>query len=269
VQTYRVDLAYKGAQFNGWQTQPDGSGIQDHIEKVLEVILKEPIRLSATSRTDSGVHAEQQVAVFKCAHVVDEPKVLLGLKSLLPQAIAVRSIKKCAPEFYPAFDSKAKTYIYRIWNQTVIHPFWHPYVWSHAQHLDEKIMAEGAKIFVGEHDFSSFCVAGSNAKTRVREIYGISVRRVGPMIEVAIVGAGFLKQMVRSIVGTLVDAAMGRYTIHELEQILQAKDRSKAGKTAPASGLTLHAIYFDHVPTIKELVQQYPRYIPIGESLLG
>lgn len=254
VRSYRIDLKYVGTSFHGWQSQPSGNCVQDFLEKALATLLRHPVRVIAAARTDSGVHAEHQVAIFKSAVTFDERRWIKSLYGLLPESVGVTALAPVDPAFHPILAATGKAYCYRIWRKAERNPFLVPFVWTHLRDLDVAAMRAAATDLVGTHDFTSFCAVDSSAKTRVRTVLGIEVVEKGPMLEVWVTGEGFLKQMVRNIVGTLVEVGTGRRAPSAMPGILAAKDREAAGVTAPAQGLTLVEIFFGPVPSVADVV---------------
>jgi tRNA pseudouridine38-40 synthase len=252
-QTYRIDLKYVGGPFHGWQSQPSGSGVQDHVEKALATMLRHQVRVIGASRTDSGVHAEHQVGIFRTTEPFAERQWLKSLYGLLHDSIGVSSIQPVPAEFHPVYAARGKAYRYCIWVGATRNPQVAPYCWQLFQELDLDAIRAGAQALVGTHDFSSFCAADSSAKTRQRTILEIDVARRGPLVDLWVVGHGFLKQMVRIIVGTLVDAGLGRLPADGVAKVLAARDRTQAGRTAPAQGLSLVEIFYDQVPAVAQL----------------
>lgn len=248
-QLYRLDLRYIGSPFQGWQSQSNGSGIQDFVEKALATILRHPTRVVGASRTDSGVHAEHQVATFRTSVAFDELRWLKSLNGILPAEIGVTSVKPVSSEFHPIYSAKGKAYRYRLWQGATRHPMVTPYVWTLHRDLDRDAMRKAALYLVGTHDFTSFCALDSSAKTRVRQVLEISISDHGPLVDIWVVGKGFLKQMIRIMVGTLVEIGMGKRPPEDMGQIVLAKNREDAGITAPANGLTLIEIFYGDVVT--------------------
>jgi tRNA pseudouridine38-40 synthase len=252
---YRLDLSYVGAAFNGWQSQADGSGVQDAVEKALATFLRHPVRIVGASRTDTGVHAEGQVACFESDAPYDERRWIRALHGLMPDGIGVRALGPVAMEFHPILASVGKAYRYRIWIGEGRLPQVAPFVWEGHQTLSLAAMRAGAAALVGRHDFSSFCASDSGAKTRVRTIFELELFEAGPLLDVWVVGDGFLKQMVRSIVGTLVEVGRGALAPADVAQILAARDRNEAGATAPARGLSLVEVFYERVVPVAALRQ--------------
>lgn len=250
---YRLDLRYDGRPFQGWQSQPDGSGVQDHLEKALRTFLRHDLRVTGASRTDSGVHAEHQVATFSTDVAFDARRWLRSLHGLLPEAVGVMGIQPVEAAFHPILSAKGKAYRYRLWLSESRHPFGAPYAWTVPATLDLALMGREAASFVGTHDYTSFCAVDSSAKTKVRTVTEVAVLGAGPLVEVWVLGEGFLKQMVRSMVGTLVAVGAGRYPPGSVAPMLAALDRKAAGQTAPAAGLCLVEIFYDELRSARDL----------------
>ena len=253
--TYRLDLSYLGSSFCGWQSQPNGNAIQDHVERILSRVLGESIRLVGASRTDSGVHAEHQVAIFKLLKSIDLRKINKSLNSLLPAEISVRQIQIVDSDFHPIRSCQGKIYRYRLWLSQKPNPFLEPYVWRTFLPLDLEKMQKALIFFQGNHDFTSFCATDSSAKNKVRTIYDIKVENEFPLFNIWFIGNGFLKQMIRTIVGTIVEIGASRMDPNDLEKILDAKDRKMAGPTAPAKGLSLVQLFYEEQPSLSEYLK--------------
>jgi len=255
---YRIDLKYVGTGFVGWQSQTNGESIQDHVERALRHILGPVSRLSGAARTDSGVHAFHQVATFICEQSVDPFRLQVGLQSLLPEGIGISKIEEVPASFHALKSAKAKVYRYQVLNHALREPFLEPYAWRLAHYIDVANMVNEAKTLVGTHDFSSFCATDSNAKTRIRNVVDIGIRQHQHLIEFWVLGDGFLKQMVRNIVGTLIYVGTGKFKPGTVSTILQARDRQQAGPTAPALGLTLvRIVYEENVPPLAEIMSEF------------
>jgi len=251
---YRADLCYMGEGFHGWQSQKSKAGIQDAVEQALTTFLRHPVRVRAAARTDTGVHAQHQVAVFRTNAPFDARRWPLGINGLLPPRVRVTSVAEAAPDFHPILSSTGKAYRYRIWNASFVNPFFAPLLWQVHRDIDVKLMRRAARDFVGRHDFSSFCASDSSAKTRTREVWEIEIIDRRPLIEIWVSGEGFLKQMVRNMVGTLVAIGLGRLPVDSIPRLLSARDRRVAGKTAPGQGLTLVRIFYDKPPKLSRIL---------------
>ena len=248
---YRLDLQYIGTPFLGWQSQPQGGSIQDHLEHALAVMLRHPVRVTGAGRTDTGVHAEQQVATFTTSVPFAERAWIKSLNGLLPKEIGVAAVQPVADDFHPVLAARGKVYRYRVWSGITRNPWAETSTWHVVPELDIEAMVNAAAAFVGTHDYTSFCAVDSSAKTRERTVWAVEVRVNGPLIEFWVAGKGFLKQMVRTMVGTLVDIGLGKFKAEDLDDILAARDRRAAGRTAPAQGLTLVHIYYGTEPDVR------------------
>jgi tRNA pseudouridine38-40 synthase len=247
-------LAYVGTRYHGWQSQTSGQTVQDHLERALKTILRHPVTTIAASRTDSGVHSDHQVVLFRTEVPFHEERWIRSLNGLLPEDIGILNIHPADNDFHPIYSAKGKVYRYRIWQGASRHPQWTPLVWTIQGQLDLDRVRQGAAGFVGIRDFTSFCALDSSAKTRTRQVYGIELVEKGPMLEIWVYGRGFLKQMVRIMVGTLVDIGRGKRSPEAVAEILSAKDRTQAGKTAPAQGLTLVRVFYEDLPAAESLL---------------
>ena len=256
VRSYLLDISYHGKNFNGFQSQLDGSGIQDHIEKSLGIYLREKIRIKGSSRTDSGVHAFGQKALFKTTRVIEEKKFLLGVNSILPREIGLRGITEVPKDFDPIFLAKAKVYRYTLHLGRCFNPFLFDYIWSVPRNLDLDLLQSSLKNLEGQHDFTSFCNTDTNVKTKIRRILETKVIQFEDSIDIWFLGEGFLKQMIRIIVGTLVDLSLDKIQDKTILQILNEKDRKKSGQTAPASGLSLVEVFFENPPKLADFVEK-------------
>lgn len=236
----RIHLAYDGTGFHGWQVQPGLPSIQGTLERVISEIEGAPVHVAGSGRTDAGVHATGQVAAFTIGNPIPLPNLRRAVNRLLPPAIRVLSVEEAEPEFHPRFHAKAKTYEYRIFRGEVCDPF----EWRYAHHypypLDEARMVEFARIFEGEHDFSAFAAADdrdAEGRSKVRTIYSSRLEECGNRLIYRVRGSGFLKHMVRNLVGTLIEAGKGN-----LPGELRLPE--KCGPTVPAKGLFLVSVEY-------------------------
>ena len=241
----KLTVAYDGSNYHGWQFQPGSPTIEGELNKHLSELFKEEITVIGASRTDTGVHALCNIAVFDTNARIPAERVAYALNQRLPEDIRIRRSEEVAADFHPRKRATRKTYEYKILNEEFANPVERLYAHFTYVPLDEKKMQEAAEYLVGEHDFASFCAAGSTAQTTVRTIYDISVERKGTMIFIKVTGSGFLYNMVRIIAGTLMEVGKGRFDAEKVKEILEAKDRTKAGPTAPAKGLTLYEYQFE------------------------
>jgi len=253
---YRLDLCYQGSAYQGFQSQPNGQTVQDHIEKALATFCRHPVRITAASRTDTGVHAEHQVVTFRSLSGLDIWRLVKGLNALLPKDIRVMNAQVVSDNFHPIFNCTGKVYRYWIWRSQGESPFYSQLSWSLTGELNLDAMRRSASHVIGEHDFTSFCATDSTAKSKVRRVREIQFIERGPMIEILFLGDGFLKQMVRNLVGTFVSVGRGKIAQSDVKVILAAKDRTKAPATAPAEGLTLTRIFYGDDLSIRALLDR-------------
>jgi tRNA pseudouridine38-40 synthase len=242
-------LAYDGTGYLGWQKTKEGPSIEEALQLVLETILQEKVLLQAASRTDAGVHALGQVVNFSTKKDLDLDKFQLSLNSLLPKEIVVREVEVVAEKFHPTLDCEGKTYEYRVCAGRQQLPVYRLYSWHFRAPLDLKAMLGAANELVGVHDFSAFCNVKKNETYAdyVREVKSIEIyQEDGDRFIFFISGNHFLYKMVRNIVGTLVYVGCGKMRVEEIRGLLEGKDRTKIGVTAPAHGLTLKEVFFGH-----------------------
>jgi len=241
LRNIRLDIEYNGARYCGWQVQPNTKkkSIQEVIEKTLRRILGEKVRLIASGRTDAGVHALAQVANFHTVSKIPLGKLKLGLNGLLPRDIKISGIKEARLNFHSRFSSKAKLYRYTILNRGYSSPLMEGRVFFYPHPLGLGLMRRESRSLLGRHDFSSFLASLGKDKNPVKTIKKISIIKNNSLIHIDIEADGFLYNMIRNIVGTLIQAGRGKLPKGGLKSILFAKDRKKAGETAPACGLCL------------------------------
>ncbi len=235
----KLTVAYDGTNYNGWQVQPNGVTIESELNRHLSELLGEEIRVTGASRTDAGVHARGNVAVFDTTARMPADKISYAMNTRLPVDIRIQESCEVAPDFHPRFCETVKTYEYKICNRRFPDPCSRLYSLFYYWDLDEKRMQKAADYLVGTHDFTSFCTNKPEVTDHVRTIYSLDVTREGEMITVRVRGNGFLYNMVRIIAGTLLRVGSGMMEPDEIPEILAARDRGRAGETAPAHGLTL------------------------------
>lgn len=232
-------VAYDGTDYHGWQLQPGVPTIEGELNKALTALLGEEIQVIGASRTDSGVHALCNAAVFDTDTKIPAQKIAYALNQRLPEDIRIQKSKETEPDFHPRHCASRKTYEYRILNREFPLPTKRRYAHFTYVPLDEEKMRQAAAYLKGEHDFKSFCASAAVVETTVRTLYELEVARDGEEIVLCVTGSGFLYNMVRIIAGTLMEVGRGNIKPEKMQEILQAKDRSAAGPTAPACGLTL------------------------------
>lgn len=239
-----IVVAYDGTKYCGWQVQPNGITIQEVLERHLSELLKEPVSVLGASRTDAGVHALGNAAVFDTNSRMPGEKISYALNQRLPEDIRIQESKEVPLDFHPRYQKSEKTYEYRILNRRFPIPTERFY--SHFTYvpLDVEQMRKAAEHLIGEHDFKSFCGTGAQVKTTVRNVTGLTIQKNGDEIIIRVTGMGFLYNMVRIIAGTLMEVGCGKYPPEYVKEILEARDRKMAGNTAPARGLTLVGVRY-------------------------
>jgi tRNA pseudouridine38-40 synthase len=242
----RLILAYDGSKYHGFQRQNNGITIQEVLEECIGKITGERINIIGSGRTDAGVHAKGQVVNFVTESRIPIKRFPYAINSVLPKDIAVMEAGEEALEFHARFDAKGKTYQYILHNDLLPDVFMRKYAWHVREKLEFAKLQDGAKYFIGKHDFAAFCAAGSSVKTTVRTIRELTVNPCGDKIVITVTADGFLYNMVRIIVGTLVEVGKGKIPVEELETILAQRNRKLAGPTAPPHGLYLMRVYYDH-----------------------
>jgi len=244
MQNFLLTLRFDGSAFHGWQAQRSDPTVQDALEQTILRVTGETVRVTGCSRTDAGVHAREYVCNFHSGTKVPAARLPAALNSYLPRQIAVLGCREAAPAFNARFDCKAKTYRYHIHNAPERDPFLLGRALLVRDPLDEAMLAREAADFVGTHDFASFRAAGGSAKTSVRTVSRFDVQREGDEIYFFVRADGFLYNMARIMVGTLLETARGRLPQGSIPEILAACDRGRAGATAPAEGLMLWEVEY-------------------------
>jgi tRNA pseudouridine38-40 synthase len=240
----RLTLEYDGTNFCGWQVQPQESTVQGCVEHALATVLRQPIRLAAAGRTDAGVHALGQVAVFQTKATPDLGSLCRGLNALAGPDVAVVAADVVPDGFDPRRDARSRLYAYHVLNRSAPSPLWRRRAWHVPYPLDAGAMQAAAALLVGEHDFSSFRDADCDAEHPVRRVLRSEVAREGDFIVYRIEATAFLRHMVRTLVGTLVAVGAGDVTVDAFRETLAGRDRTRAGVTAPAHGLCLVAVRY-------------------------
>jgi tRNA pseudouridine38-40 synthase len=242
--TIKMTLAYVGTRYAGWQIQPAQPTIQGILEDRLARLLQEKITLFGAGRTDSGVHALGQVASFTTKRAVPLDGLRRGLNARLPEDIRILATEPVADSFHARSDAKGKEYAYRYSRGEVTSPFRAPFVCPVRGRLDLEAMRRGAAAFEGRHDFTSLAPSSLELQDRVRTIRSLRIEEEGDEVVLKVQGDGFLRHMVRTIAGTLLDIARGVREAGEVPRILAARDRRAAGPCAPARGLTLVQVFY-------------------------
>ncbi len=240
----RLRIAYDGTGYCGFQCQTNGVAVQDVLNDALSELFGMPVRTIGASRTDAGVHAEGNVAVFDMETRIAPSKIAFALNARLPEDIRITESDAVPDDWHPRYRNTVKTYEYRILNRVHPDPLSRRTEMHYYYPLDADKMNRAASYLVGEHDFASFCAAGTSAKSTIRTIYRAEVKREGDRVIFSVTGNGFLYNMVRIIAGTLLEIGGGKYPAEHMREILEARDRSAAGPTAVAKGLVLMEILY-------------------------
>ena len=244
MRNIRLDICYDGTRYNGWQRQTSHDNtIQGKIETALSRILAEPIEISASGRTDTGVHARGQVANFHTQSGMACPEILAELRKYLPEDIGIYSCREVSPRFHARLNALEKTYQYRLWCSDAPCVFERRFVAQMEERLDVRAMNEAAQLFLGTHDFSAFCANKKMKKSTVRTIKSFTVERCGEEIRFTVTGNGFLHNMVRILVGTLIEVGRGEREMESIPALFGGK-REQAGFLAPGKGLCLMEVRY-------------------------
>ena len=245
MRNIKLTIEYDGKDFNGWQKQPNKLNIQGEIERAIENVTGEKVELIASGRTDAGVHALGQVANFKTTSNFPIEKFPIAINSQVKNSIRIQSAEEVDEKFHSRFNCKKKTYRYVIDNSKYGTAIYRNIVYHMPIKLDVEEMKKAIKYFEGEHDFKAFKSSGTSSKSSVRTIYSANIITEGTNIAIILTGNGFLYNMVRIIAGTLVDVGLGKIKARDIPEIIESKDRQKAGKTLPPQGLMLLSVEYD------------------------
>ena len=240
----KLVTAYDGTNYHGSQIQNNGETIEGVLKRELSSLLNEEINLIGASRTDAGVHARGNVYVFDTQSRIPPEKFTYALNARLPEDIRIQESCEVADDFHPRHQDTVKTYEYRVLNRKLPLPEYRLYAHFTYEDLNVEKMNEACKYFLGEHDFASFCAAGSQVESTVREIYDLHVKKDGDLLTISVTGNGFLYNMVRIISGTLFKVGTGEIKPEEIKNIIKDKNRENAGDTLPPSGLTLLSVEY-------------------------
>lgn len=238
-------VAYDGTNYSGWQIQPNAVTVEGILRDNLKALFQCDVEVIGASRTDAGVHAMGNVAVFDIDTRIPAEKISYALNARLPEDIRIQESRAVRENFHPRHVDCVKTYEYSIWNNTFENPKERLYSHFCYGDMDIDLMNQAAQYFIGEHDFTSFCSAGSQVVDKVRHIYALNVDKSGNLIKIRVTGNGFLYNMVRIIAGTLLKVGQGVIKPEDIPGIIEGKDRQLAGPTAPARGLTLVEIKYE------------------------
>ena len=244
--SFKLTIAYDGTNYVGWQRQASGTSIQGLLEEALSGLDSRPVTVIGAGRTDAGVHALGQVAAASLERPIDADRLRRALNARLPASVRVVRAIETTADFHPRFAACAKRYRYRMWQAEVLSPFERRFVWHVPAPLDIAAMDAGARSLEGEHDFAAFQAAGSETRQTERILWSSTIRDAGDSLLVYEVrGSGFLRHMVRAIVGSLVEVGRGRHSPEWIADVLRSKDRTRAGPTAPPEGLFLVSVEYD------------------------
>ncbi len=244
--TYKLILTYDGSRYNGWQKQGNTKNtIQEKLETLLTRLLGEEIEVASSGRTDAGVHALGQVVSFRCTKKQDCTALLGDLRRYLPEDMGAVSVEEAAPRFHARLNAAGKTYVYRVWNSDAPNVFGRKYMYTVPEALDISAMEQAAAALTGTHDYMSFCANKRMKKSTVRTVTAIDIEPIGEELRFTVTGDGFLYNMVRILVGTLLEVGMGKRPADSMPALLAAKDRSQAGYLVPGHGLYLKEVYYN------------------------
>lgn len=249
----KITIWYKGTNYHGFQVQNNASTICQTFQDSVEKVLGQRYCVTGCSRTDAGVHASGFVLSLLCDHSIPCKGLQFALNNSLPPDISVLDCCEVDGEFHPRYSAVGKKYVYSIWNGVSKNPFSYETTYHHPKRLDIDAMDKAAREMIGRYDFTSFCASGSSVEDKVRLIYSCSVEKKGDLVEVVVVGDGFLYNMVRIIVGTLLEVSYGKFTTAHILPMIEAKDRTKAGATAPSTGLCLSTVYYSQTELEKDV----------------
>ena len=244
TRTFKLTLAYDGTAFCGWQLQANQRSVQGVCEEALRALADRRVVIHAAGRTDSGVHAIGQVISFDLETEMASEKLWRALNVRLPFDVRVLGVEEAAPSFNARYDARRKTYRYDLDNATVVLPQRRHFVWHLRDPLDVAAMGAAAATLLGTHDFVAFQAAGGDVFTSRRQLTVSQVRKIDSQISYEVTGSGFLRHMVRNIVGTLVDIGRGRRSVDAMREVLLSRDRAQASATAPPHGLTLWSVEY-------------------------
>lgn len=248
---YKLTLQYDGTDFHGWQMQGEDRTVQAELTRVVSLLEGRAVVVHGSGRTDAGVHAEGQVASVRMEREITPERLRGAINGNLARDVRVIKAETVGEDFHARYSARSKTYIYRVFNAQVVSPFWYRYALGEARPLDLALMQEAARIFLGEHDWTAFSAAQSDAESRVRRVTRMEVasrwdeRGQASLIEILASGEGFLRYMVRSIAGSLLAVGRGEMDIETIARAIETRDRSLSAATAPAHGLTLRSVQYD------------------------
>lgn len=240
-----LTISYKGTNYHGFQVQKNAVTVCETLQNAMETLFKERPDVKGCSRTDAGVHADMYCVSFKTESELSCESIRNSLDALLPEDIAATDCEEVGENFHARYSCKGKRYVYKIWNAPYMSPFWQGLALYYPKHIDENLLDAVCTDFIGKHDFSAFCGAKNEQEDCTREIFDCQIEREGELVTFSVTGDGFLYNMVRIIVGTLLSVNEGKIEPDEIPDIIESGDRSRAGKTARPEGLYLNYILYD------------------------
>lgn len=239
-----ITISYDGSNYHGWQVQQNALSVQEEFQNAVEKVFQKRLDVKGCSRTDSGVHANMYCLSLDTDSDIPERNVVLALNTYLPDDISALSCKEVSIDFHPRYSCKSKQYIYKIHNSRIRNPFLVRYAYQYSRTIDEEYLNNEAQAFLGKHDYSAFCSVKSDVEDCVRDVKSVKVWRENDIVYFSFEADGFLYNMVRIMVGTLLFVNEGKIEKGQLKNIIDSKDRMKAGKTAPAKGLYLNQVNY-------------------------
>lgn len=239
-----LEISYDGSRYHGWQVQKNAVTVQEVFQDAVEKLFGERLDIKGCSRTDSGVHANSYFVSFKTDKNIENEKVLMALNTYLPKDIAVRSCREVGEDFHPRYSAVSKEYIYKLYNGKIRDPFLNHYAFHYRYPINAEYLNEEAQAYLGAHDYRGFCSSRSDVDDTVRTVKNFEVFREGDTVYFKVEADGFLYNMVRIMVGTLLFVSEGKIKRGELASVIESMDRSRAGKTAPPQGLYLNKVNY-------------------------
>lgn len=242
-----ITLSYDGSGYHGWQVQKNAISVQSVFQNSLEKVIKEKSDIKGCSRTDTGVHANMYTVSFKTSSKINCDNLIYALNRFLPDDIAVTNCAEMPMDFHARYSCVGKEYVYKIWNHRIRNPFLNKRALHYWYPLNAALLSDAAKFFVGAHDFTSFATLDKReTKNMIRTVENFSVNQNGDLTEMAVKADGFLYNMVRIMVGTLLRVAQGKIKKEDIPYIIDSKNRKNAGPTAPAHGLYLNRVFYEN-----------------------
>lgn len=245
MRNLKVTMGFRGTNYHGFQRQPNGITVQEVVETALSKLFNEPVTIQGCSRTDTGVHAKEYCFTMQTEKQLTERNFIRGACGYLPEDISIYRVEEMPADFHARFSCKAKEYMYRIHNSESKNPFTTDLELLYRRKLDIPLMQEAAQHFIGTHDFATFCTNCTEKQNTIRTIYDITIEKQGNTVILLVKGNGFLYNMVRILVGTLLSVNEGRITASELDALLASRNRVLAGITAQAHGLYLNRVFYE------------------------